>query len=887
MLHPDDLSIYFLRLGLSERARAAINQIRSCGPSRRVGGGRANVTGRYPSRKMGVTIQFESHRVELAGIYEMERDRRVLEYYDQPAAIKLDYESANGRRLGVYHTPDFLVLRETEAGWEEWKTEEELRRLSERNPNRYCAGNNGTWLCPPGRRYAEDLGLYYRVRSSAEINVTQQRNLQFLEDYLRYDPDERIVENQDFAVACVTALSGLTLDSLLQITQGRVSADCIFALIATGVLYADLAAAPLVEPSRVRVFPHCTAATDAPRSKSSLHSSPTMTRFHCGSRITWDGRTWELGNVGDNVVGLVSSDQGFVELPVNAFEKLLTEGRVHLVPDSQNSERVCAVRDRLVAARADDLRIATQRHGVVIEYLESGNLPASAVAPARTLFRWVARYRQAESVLGCGFAGLLPQSRGRGNRNSKLPESALRLMREQIETDYEALAQKTKFASWARLKLACEAAGVPTPSYKTFCRAIRRRPILDQTLKRKGRRAAYRFEMVYWTLDLQTPRHGDRPFEIGHIDHTELDIELRCKSTGQSLGRPWMTLLVDAYSRRILGLWLSFDPPSYRSCMMVIRDCVRRHSRLPQVLVVDGGHEFDSVYFESLLARYELTKKTRPPAKARFGSVIERLFGTCNTQFIHNLCGNTQIMREVRQVTVSVDPKRLATWSLVDLNAKLTEYLFDLYDQMNHPALGQSPRDAFTRGLETGGLRLHRMIPFDQNFLLSTMPSTPKGTAKVSPGRGIKIHHIYYWSDAFRDPEFEFAQVPVRYDPFDAGKSYAFCRIRWVECHSEQYMVLRGRSEREIMLATAELRRQNGQHSKLRFGVTAKALASFLQSVGDQEDVMLQRVRDRENAVTRIGETQVDSGTEVLFGAPCELPLAPIPTDAVEIYGAL
>ncbi len=67
---------------------------------------------------MGVTIQFESHRVELAGIYEMEHDRRVIEYYDQPAAIKLDYESANGRRLGVYHTPDFLVLRETEAGWE-------------------------------------------------------------------------------------------------------------------------------------------------------------------------------------------------------------------------------------------------------------------------------------------------------------------------------------------------------------------------------------------------------------------------------------------------------------------------------------------------------------------------------------------------------------------------------------------------------------------------------------------------------------------------------------------------------------------------------------------------------------------------------------------------
>ncbi|MGA8729666.1 MAG: TnsA endonuclease N-terminal domain-containing protein [Terracidiphilus sp.] len=887
MFQPDDLSIYFQRLGLAERAHAVINQIRLCGPSRRVGGGRANVTGRYPSRKMGVTIQFESHRVELAGIYEMEHDECVLEYYDQPPAIKLDYESANGNRLGVYHTPDFFVLRNTEAGWEEWKTKEELKRLSERNPNRYCPGNNDTWLCPPGRRYAENLGLYYRVRSSAEINVTQQRNLQFLEDYLRCDRGTTVIENQDFAVACVAALPGLTLDSLLQMTQGRLSPDCVFTLIATGTLHVDLCAAPLVEPSRVHVFPYCTAAEDAPRGKNSPLFSSTMARFHGGSRIAWDGRTWEVGNVGENAVGLISSDQGLVELPVGALERLLSEGRVHLLPDSRNPELVCAVRDRLVAASADDLRTATNRHGIVVEYLESGNLPASTVAPARTLFRWVARFRRAESAFGCGFAGLLPQSRGRGNRNSKLPESSLRLMQEHIETDYEALTQKTKYASWATLKLACEAAGAPTPSYKTFCRAIHRRPILDQTLKRKGRRAAYRFEVIYWTLDLQAPRHGDRPFEIGHIDHTELDIELRCRSTGQNLGRPWMTLLLDAYSRRILGLWLTFDPPSYRSCMMVIRDCVRRHSRLPQVLVVDGGREFDSVYFESLLARYELTKKTRPPAKARFGSVLERLFGTCNSQFIHNLGGNTQITREVRQVTVSVDPKRLATWSLADLNTKLTEYLFDVYDQMNHPALGQSPRDAFVRGRETSGLRLHRMIPFDQDFLLSTMPSTPKGTAKVSPGRGIKIHQVYYWSDAFRDPDLEFAQVPVRYDPFDAGKACAFCRNRWVECHSEQYMVLRGRSEREIMLATAELRRQHGLHSKQRFRITAKALASFLQSVGDQEDVMLQRIRDREDAVARMGEGQVDSVNEAPFDAVCEPESAPIPADAVEIYGAL
>jgi hypothetical protein len=90
--------------------------------------------------------------------------------------------------------------------------------------------------------------------------------------------------------------------------------------------------------------------------------------------------------------------------------------------------------------------------------------------------------------------------------------------------------------------------------------------------------------------------------------------------------------------------------------MMVMRECVQRHARLPQIIVVDGGREFESVYFETLLARYECSKKTRPGAQPRFGSVCERLFGTTNTRFVYNLLGNTQITRNVRQVTKSVSP---------------------------------------------------------------------------------------------------------------------------------------------------------------------------------------------------------------------------------------
>ena len=60
-----------------------------------------------------------------------------------------------------------------------------------------------------------------------------------------------------------------------------------------------------------------------------------------------------------------------------------------------------------------------------------------------------------------------------------------------IEKDYETLKQKSKYASWIALKLACERENVAVPSYRAFLRSLKIRSRFTQTLRRKGRRAAY------------------------------------------------------------------------------------------------------------------------------------------------------------------------------------------------------------------------------------------------------------------------------------------------------------------------------------------------------------------------------------------------------------
>ncbi|WP_081742150.1 hypothetical protein [Mesobacillus boroniphilus] len=129
--------------------------------------------------------------------------------------------------------------------------------------------------------------------------------------------------------------------------------------------------------------------------------------------------------------------------------------------------------------------------------------------------------------------------------------------------------------------------------------------------------------------------------------------------------------------------------------MMVLKECVKRHGRLPKVLVVDGGKDFQSTYFETFLACYAIQKQVRPPSKPRFGSVCERLFGTTNKKFIHNLVGNTQLMTNVRQVSKEISPRKHAVWTLPLFSEYLFKWLYEIYDTLEHSTLGQSPREVF------------------------------------------------------------------------------------------------------------------------------------------------------------------------------------------------
>lgn len=150
------------RLTLPDKGLKLVQAIRSSEPSRQVEHRSRAITERRSSRKMGRIITFDGCcRIDLEAAFENNSD--VLEYYTRPLAIYLDYQNKAGRRVYHPYTPDFFVIRREAAGWEEFKTEVELLKLSKDSPNRWQQNDNN-WLCPPAEEYAKSLGLFYALR---------------------------------------------------------------------------------------------------------------------------------------------------------------------------------------------------------------------------------------------------------------------------------------------------------------------------------------------------------------------------------------------------------------------------------------------------------------------------------------------------------------------------------------------------------------------------------------------------------------------------------------------------------------------------------------------------------------------------------------------------
>jgi putative transposase len=187
--------------------------------------------------------------------------------------------------------------------------------------------------------------------------------------------------------------------------------------------------------------------------------------------------------------------------------------------------------------------------------------------------------------------------------------------------------------------------------------------------------------------------------QVWQCDHTLVDV-LVVGQAGEKLGRPWLTTVIDTYSRCIMGLHLGFDAPSAAVVCLALRHAILpkqygaayelRQSwgtyGLPQYLYTDGGKDFRSQHLEQVATELGIVLCLR--RKPSDGGIVERPFGTLNTQFFSSLPG--YVSSNVSERSSKAESEACLT--LVQLEQLLVRYIVDHYNQGIDARMGNQSR---------------------------------------------------------------------------------------------------------------------------------------------------------------------------------------------------
>jgi putative transposase len=189
---------------------------------------------------------------------------------------------------------------------------------------------------------------------------------------------------------------------------------------------------------------------------------------------------------------------------------------------------------------------------------------------------------------------------------------------------------------YRQVKQFAASTGESTPSYWTIYRVVRDLPEGLLTLAHRGNKAYSE------SFDLVHRREASKPNAIWQADHAQLDI-LLLREDGKT-ARPWLTIVIDDFSRAIAGYYLGFDPPSSLRTSLALRQGFWRKDHphwhicgIPEILYTDNGSDFTSKHLEQVAVDLKIRLIFSTPGKPQGRGRVERFFRTLNEMFLCDL----------------------------------------------------------------------------------------------------------------------------------------------------------------------------------------------------------------------------------------------------------
>ena len=410
--------------------------------------------------------------------------------------------------------------------------------------------------------------------------------------------------------------------------------------------------------------------------------------------------------------------------------------------------------------------------------------------------------------------------------------------------------------------------------FSGYARYIEAQPDQGESLitARLGKGMWEQFHLVFDTF----VHRAQFPLQYVFADHWLIDAWIVEEETRQKPSRLWLTLLIDAYSRSILGMALLYEDPCIESIQQALKHAIWEKTShldfgieqewacygIPLQLFLDNAWAHHSHSLENL-ARVLSRNGTynsidlvfRPPYRGRYGAIIERLF--------KNFSG--QIKELVTGAITSNDPKAIRTSAnnacllYPDMN-RLLHQLILKYQHTEHRELhGMTPHQKWSEGIQSSGFPLPPpFTPAMDRLFMRMYPQT-----RQVRSRGIPTFGLNYWSTELGgiervDREGKAIQYNFRYDPTNISRISLFRNGEWVGDGYARELQQADGTYRQISLAEWKMAKRlvNSEENQTE-GQTPAELAL----VSDCQSLSQQRTQEKK-AAQRNGSKSHERATE-------------------------
>lgn len=318
------------------------------------------------------------------------------------------------------------------------------------------------------------------------------------------------------------------------------------------------------------------------------------------------------------------------------------------------------------------------------------------------------------------------------------------------------------------------------PSRATVYRRIGEleREIIDRS--RLGKHAAERqYRPVLGTVKVS------KVLERLEVDHTPLDLIIIDEDTALPLGRPWLTIAIDKYSRAIMGFYVSFNEPSSFSILQCLKRAVLPKDDwlsnypdiqakwpcygIPELIATDNGMDLHSAAFRQICLELGIQLLYCPAKKPEYKGSVERFFRTISQGLIHQLPGT--VFSNVTQ-RGDYPSEELAAIDLKTLMHLLTKWVVEVYHCTKHRKLGMTPLEKWYESIPTRTVELPAYP--EQLDVLVGIPAE-----RTLFRYGLEVDNLMYNSEELqtifrRNGSHEKTKIKLKYYEDDVSYIHAF-----------------------------------------------------------------------------------------------------------------